>query len=93
MNVLEMIKEKLKVIGADGLCKDGCGCGLDDLVCCEADSSFCVPAKKVIAEEPGEDTEIGDVIYVQLNHTPHKGKPYDQRRTRLPHSPLPWNVS
>lgn len=34
-------------IGASGLCYDGCGCGLDDLVSCNNDPSGCVPARKV----------------------------------------------
>jgi hypothetical protein len=46
MNCKDIIIEKLKAIGADGLCTDGCGCGIDDLAPCESYYLDCVPAKK-----------------------------------------------
>lgn len=46
MNVKEIIIAHLKSIGADGLCCDGCGCGLDDLMPCESNVLECVPAKR-----------------------------------------------
>ena len=48
MNVKQIAIAHLKSIGADGLCCDGCGCGLDDLMPCgwERDVSECVPAKR-----------------------------------------------
>ena len=35
MKVREMIIKQLKELGADGLCCQGCGCGIDDLVPCD----------------------------------------------------------
>ena len=34
MNVREMLIKQLKELGADGLCRPGCGCGIDDLAPC-----------------------------------------------------------
>jgi len=45
MNAKEIVIEHLKKIGADGLCRNGCGCGIGDLVACGSDFSECVPAK------------------------------------------------
>ena len=46
MNCKDIIIEKLKAMGADGLCTDGCGCGIDDLGTCGYSCMTCVPAKK-----------------------------------------------
>lgn len=48
MNVKQIVIAHLKAIGADGLCCDGCGCGIDDFMPCggEVDISQCVPAKR-----------------------------------------------
>jgi hypothetical protein len=46
MNVLEIVTADLKAGGFDGLCCDGCGCGLDDLAPCDGDAMKCTPAKK-----------------------------------------------
>ena len=66
MNVKQIIIEHLKSIGADGLCTDDCGCGIDDLAPCEQWCPDCVPARKTIADEAGEFHDIGDTIYVPL---------------------------
>lgn len=47
MTVKEIIINHLKNIGADGLCNENCGCGIDDLQPCCEDFSTCVPAKRV----------------------------------------------
>jgi hypothetical protein len=49
MNARDLLIEKLKEIGADGLYHGNidCGCGLDDFEpCCECELSVCEPAKK-----------------------------------------------
>lgn len=52
MNARNLLIEKLKEIGADGLYnggygEDACGCGLDDLVPCDClNLGECQPAKK-----------------------------------------------
>ena len=46
MTVREIIVEKLKELGADGLCTHGCGCGVEDLAPCGSDHSWCVPARR-----------------------------------------------
>ena len=50
MNVREIVIAHIKSIGADGLCCDGCGCGLDDLMPCCGDALECKPAKKHICD-------------------------------------------
>ncbi len=48
MNVLAIISERLKALGADGLSdQDECGCGLDDLAPCGSWIGQCVPAKEI----------------------------------------------
>ncbi len=54
MTCKDIIIAKLKELGADGLCCEDCGCGLDDLCPCGEDCLDCVPAKKEI---------IGEIIY------------------------------
>ena len=48
MNCREIITEKLKALGADGLANTDaeCGCGIDDLIPCNSDPSGFEPAKK-----------------------------------------------
>lgn len=48
MNCKEIIIEKLKALGADGLCGDDCGCGIDNLFPCDSCCLDCVPAKKAV---------------------------------------------
>ncbi len=46
MNILAMVSERLKELGADGLCNDEeCGCGLNDLAPCGTFPADCVPAR------------------------------------------------
>jgi len=66
MTVKEILIEKLKALGADGLCCEGCGCGLDDLMPCVSNCDSCEPARKTIATEETWCTEIGDEIYTPL---------------------------
>lgn len=42
--VYEILIDYLKENGFDGLCGDGCGCGIDDFAPCDEDYSNCVPA-------------------------------------------------
>ena len=44
MTAKSLLTEALKRIGATGLCRDGCGCEMPDLMPCESDPSMCVPA-------------------------------------------------
>lgn len=48
MDVEELLKQKLKEIGADGLCNEYyfCGCSIDDIGQCEHPINDCVAAKK-----------------------------------------------
>ena len=57
MDCKEMIIEKLKALGADGLCTHMCGCGIDDLSPCENNFSMCRPAKKVRTQDLDDDYE------------------------------------
>ena len=45
MNCREIVIAHLKSIGADGLCINDCGCGIDDFAPCGSDFSDCVPAR------------------------------------------------
>ena len=76
MNVIKILENHLKVIGADGLCTNGCGCGIGDLAPCGHWIGDCVPAKLAIATEAGECHEIGDEIYTEMDVPPsasHQG--------------------
>jgi hypothetical protein len=46
MNVREIVIAHLNAGGFDGLCCDGCGCGMDDLIPCDGDAMKCVQAKR-----------------------------------------------
>lgn len=48
MNVRQIVLAHLKLIGADGLCAEECGCGLDDFMPCGGDRnvSECKPAMR-----------------------------------------------
>jgi hypothetical protein len=71
MNVIKILENNLKVIGADGLCTDGCGCGIGDLAPCGEWIGECVPAKFAIATEPGEWHDVGDKIYIEMELPPN----------------------
>ena len=70
MNVRDLVVAKLKEMGAAGLCTDGCGCGLDDLMpcCISEDTLGCEPAR--IASEEEADayrcSDFPDIIYIPL---------------------------
>jgi hypothetical protein len=55
MNVRHIIIAHLRKIGATGLCGDGCGCDISDLIPCDSDPSHCQPA---IRAKCGPDCEI-----------------------------------
>jgi len=63
VNIKNMIIEQLRCIGADGLCGEECGCGIDDLMPCgDPHERECVAACKVGNEyrpfyEPKEEME------------------------------------
>lgn len=66
MKAIEMVIAKLKEIGADGLCNNDCGCGLDDIAPCGNLSLDCEAAKAgPPTQEDYEEYGIycGDVIY------------------------------
>ena len=46
MNVREIVEDYLTRNGYDGMCGDGCGCGLDDLMLCEDYCEDCQPGYK-----------------------------------------------
>lgn len=58
--VQDILRSVLQQIGADGLCADDCGCGLDDLVPCGADPCDCVAARYVANDD-------GVEIYVPMD--------------------------
>lgn len=52
MNVREIAKEWLESHGFDGLCCDGCGCELSDLMPCEHACVNCIAGHKVPCPGP-----------------------------------------
>ncbi len=64
--VRDIILAHLRSFGADGLCCEGCGCGIEKFNCECVDLITCVPARKTIATEAGEYWEIGDEIFVPM---------------------------
>ena len=62
--VREIVLQHLKSVGADGLCCDGCGC--DGTMPCGEYGSQCIPARKTIATDDGDNHEKGDTIYVPM---------------------------
>lgn len=65
MTALEILKNQLEQMGADGLCIQDCGCGLADLAPCGEWIGECVPAMAVEERilDVGEECEI---IYIPL---------------------------
>lgn len=51
MNVREIVRNWLIDHGYDGLAKSECGCGGDNLFCCNEDSSECMPAMRHVRKE------------------------------------------
>lgn len=58
MTIIEIVKQHLKAVGADGLCAPSeCGCELSDLAPCGGLPSDCVPGWK---GAPCEDQDADD---------------------------------
>jgi len=52
MNIQEIVLEKIKATGADGLCGDDCGCGGEDLFwCAEPVPIDCQLARQVLIKD------------------------------------------
>jgi hypothetical protein len=70
MDVIDIIREAIKNHPiADGLCSDGCGCGIDDLApCCGGPYSDCQLAKSRILEDSEYFDECGpgDIWYEEI---------------------------
>lgn len=64
--VREVVLTHLKSIGADGLCSESCGCGVNDLMPCDSCFFDCYVARKTIAKNDGDFYEKGDTIYVPM---------------------------
>lgn len=56
MTLHEIVAEWLREHGYDGLCRDTCGCGLDDLMPCGEPGDDCVPAYKRRCDAPCPDS-------------------------------------
>ena len=57
MDIQDIVEIWLRENGFDGLCRDGCGCGLEDLMPCCEPSSACESARMRIL---GPDEYLGD---------------------------------
>lgn len=80
MNVKEIVIAHLKSIGADGLCADECGCGLDDLMPCMCEGiEDCVPARRRECKYCPDKSDCD--IYVSDNMEPQGGcfKPVEEK--------------
>jgi len=74
MTVKEIIKQYLIDNGFDGLCSEDCGCGVNDLICCNREFiEDCQPAYERTLTEQDDyenyDCEIGDTIYTTIKPT------------------------
>lgn len=75
--VREIVIAHLKSVGADGLCSEECGCGIDDLAPCGGDFSECKPAKRHACDGSCGcfwNSVIGGDCYRQIDLTEEKGK-------------------
>ena len=62
MTVEEIVKDYLGKNGYDGLCREGCGCRLDDFMPCsylEGVPTCCTPAYKHLVK----NGELTDIVY------------------------------
>jgi len=57
MNVREITEEHLKRVGAEGLCCEGCGCWMPDLMPCGELSCECAPAVRIKCDDECERCE------------------------------------
>lgn len=74
MDIFQIVYEFLKENGYDGLCREECGCGLEDLMPCgEPDITHCVQAMKRKATQAdidnGVDCQIGEELYFSAEPT------------------------
>lgn len=81
MNVTVIVKDYLRKIGADGLCREACGCGLDDFAPCgDGPLGDCVPAcrtrvppgKDLVDARNGKPVDLsefdaGDEVFLPIN--------------------------
>lgn len=52
--VRAIVREWLEAHGYDGLCRDGCGCDLDDLfAACKSTPATCVPWHRIVCPRCG----------------------------------------
>lgn len=63
LDVTDLLRDALTRIGADGLCGDDCGCGLDDLAPCGCIGPDCLAARCEVLTEPRSDAGVGDLWY------------------------------
>lgn len=56
MTIREIVTDYLKANGFEGLCREGCGCGLEDFMPCDEPDEKCEPA---YYHEESEDREEG----------------------------------
>ena len=64
MTVKELVKDYLEKNGYDGLCREGCGCGIDNLMPCSKYAlkgvpTCCAPAYKHLVK----NGELTDIVY------------------------------
>ena len=64
MTVKKIVKDCLEICGYDGLCRDDCGCGLDDFMPCasfplDGVPSCCTPAYKHLVK----NGELNNIVY------------------------------
>lgn len=45
-SAIDILREALREMGAEGLCNGSCACALDDLAWCLGPCNSCVPAKR-----------------------------------------------
>jgi hypothetical protein len=68
MNIKQIVEERLRKDGFDGLCCDGCGCRLDDLMPCGEPGMDCRPGHiRYGAFEGVENTWIIVEPYARLD--------------------------
>lgn len=72
MTVREIVIEKLKAMGAAGLCNpdEECGCGLDDFLPCGEMNMECEPARKIPCpgNDPLDETQCENAEYGCSHH-------------------------
>jgi hypothetical protein len=76
MTVKDIVIKHLKYVGADGLCRNECGCGLGDFMPCCNDQCACVPAKRIACKPDCPNCDgLGCFVPMQIDeHTEHTRK-------------------